>query len=295
MGLRFALSLLYIISYFPLRILYVLFYPFYIVIRYIIKYRKGVTLKNLTLSFPEKSHKEIMILYKQYQKHLTDLGAEMVKMLSISKKNAEKRYKCTNPEVVNRFFHQEKSVILMSGHYNNWEWMVLRLEDMFLHHGVGVGKANTNKIFEKWINKKRTRYGTEVVFADAVRNTFEEYIKQNKPCSYMMMSDQSPNDLKRSYVTTFLNQKSCIIYGAEYFAKKYDFPVIYYEVIKVRRGFYEVNLELITETPTETLTGEIIEKYVQLLEKTIKKAPQYWLWSHRRWKNRITEDQNSKP
>jgi KDO2-lipid IV(A) lauroyltransferase len=295
MRLRFALSLLFIISYLPVRILYVLFYPFYIVICYIIKYRKEVTLKNLTLSFPEKSHKEILTLYKQYQKHLTDLGAEMVKMLSISKKNAEKRYKCTNPEVVNRFFHQGKSVILMSGHYNNWEWMVLRLEDMFLHHGVGVGKANTNKVFEKWINEKRTRYGTEVVFADTVRDTFEEYVKQNKYCSYMMMSDQSPNDLKRSYVTTFLNQKSCIIYGAEYFAKKYDFPVIYYEVIKVKRGFYKVNLELITETPTETFTGEIIEKYIQLLEKTIKKSPQYWLWSHRRWKNRITEEQNSKP
>jgi len=210
----------------------------------------------------------------------------MVKMLSISKKQVAKRYRCTNPELVNQFYRQGKSVILMSGHYNNWEWMVLRLDDMFLHHGIGVGKPNTNKVFEKWINKRRTRFGTEVVFADAVRDTFEQNFQQNKLCTYMMLSDQSPGNLKKSYVTTFLNQKSCMIYGAEYFAKKYDIPVIYYEVIKVKRGFYKVELELITEKPNETANGEIIEKYVQLLEKTIKKTPQYWLWSHKRWKNR---------
>ena len=286
MGLRFLLNILLVISYLPIKVLYFLFYPFYFFIHYIFRYRKKITIENLTLSFPEKSEKEIKILYKQYHKHLTDIGAEMIKMLSVSKKNISKRYVCENPEVVNHYFHQGKSVILMSGHYNNWEWMVLRLEAMFSHHGIGVGKANSNKVFEKWINKKRTRFGTEVVFADTVRNTFENYIKQNKPCVYMMMSDQSPNDLKKSYVTTFLHQESCMIYGAEYFAKKYDFPVFYYEVLKVKRGYYKVKLELITEKPTETATGEIIEKYVQLLEKTIQTKPQYWLWSHKRWKNR---------
>jgi len=286
MGLRFALFLLLLISYLPLTALYVLFYPFYLFTTYIIKYRKPVTLENLKLSFPEKPQEEIRALYKLYQKHLSDLGAEMVKMLSISKKNIAKRYTCVNPEVVNQFYRREKSVILMSSHYNNWEWMVLRLDDMFLHHGIGVGKANTSKVFEQWINKRRTRFGTEVVFADAVRDSFEHNSQQNKLCAYMMLSDQSPNDLKKSYITTFLNQESCMIYGAEYFAKKYDLPVVYYEVIKVKRGFYKIELQLITEKPEETASGEIIEKYVQLLEKTIQKAPQYWLWSHRRWKNR---------
>jgi KDO2-lipid IV(A) lauroyltransferase len=286
MGLHFVLSFLLLLSYLPLGVIYVLFVPFYWLIHYIIKYRKQVTLENLTLSFPEKSPKEILLLYKLFQKHFAEIGAEMVKMLSISKKNVEKRYKCMNPEVVNQFYKQGKSVILMSSHYNNWEWMVLRLEDMFLHHGIGVGKANTNKVFEKWINKRRTRFGTEVIFADAIRDSFEENHQQNKLYAYMMLSDQSPTALKRSYVTTFLNQESCMIYGAEYFAKKYDLPVIYYEVIKVKRGYYQVHLELITECPNATAAGEIIEKYVQLLETTIKRAPQYWLWSHRRWKNR---------
>ena len=286
MGLRFALFLLLLISYLPMTVLYVLFYPFYLFTTFIIKYRKSVTLENLKLSFPEKSQKEIQALYKLYQKHLSDLGAEMVKMLSVSKKNIAKRYTCVNPEVVNQFYRQGKSVILMSSHYNNWEWMVLRLNDMFLHHGIGVGKANTSKVFEQWINKRRTRFGTEVVFADAVRDSFEQNSQQNKLCAYMMLSDQSPNDLKKSYMTTFLNQESCMIYGTEYFAKKYDLPVVYYEVIKLKPGFYKIELQLIAENPKETASGEIIEKYVQLLEKTIKLAPQFWLWSHRRWKNR---------
>jgi KDO2-lipid IV(A) lauroyltransferase len=286
MGLRIALWLLFLVSFLPLVALYGLFYPFYLFIRYIIKYRKTVTIENLTLSFPEKNDKEILEIYKLFQKHLSDLGAEMVKMLSISKKNVAKRYRCVNPELVNQFYNQEKNVILLSSHYNNWEWMVLRLNDMFLHQGIGVGKANTSKNFEKWINKRRTRFGTEVVFADTIRDTFEEKIQKNELCTYMMLGDQSPNNLKKSYVTTFLHQESCMIYGPEYFAKKYNFPVIYYEVTKVKRGYYEVHLELITETPQKTADGEIIEKYVQLLEKTITTAPQYWLWSHKRWKNR---------
>jgi KDO2-lipid IV(A) lauroyltransferase len=273
-------------------VLYVLFFPFYLIITYVFQYRKQITVENLTLSFPKKTSKEISVIHKLYLKHLTDLGAEMVKMLTISRKNVEKRYRCINPEVVNRFFQQEKSVILISSHYNNWEWMVLRLDEMFQHHGIGVGKANTNKVFEKWINQRRTRLGTEVIFHNTIRETFEQNMAQNKLCAYMMLSDQSPNDLNKSYVTTFLNQESCMIYGAEYFAKKYNLPVVYYEVIKKIRGFYEVNLELITETPQTTATGEIIEKYVQLLEKTIHTSPQYWLWSHKRWKNRNFSKKN---
>lgn len=277
---------LYPISILPLRILYALFYPFYLLITYIIKYRKKVTFDNIDYSFPDWTPVQKRHLYKQYQHHLTHIAAEMLKMLTLSRTHLKKRYYCSNPELLNQYYLQGKSVILVSSHYNNWEWMVLALDSMFKHHGIGVGKANSNKEFERLINKARTRYGTEVVFADHVRETFEQYISTNTPCAYMMLSDQSPNNLKKAYYTTFLNQDSAMIYGAEYFAKKYDFPVFYYQVIKDKPGYYHVELELITDKPIETVYGEITEKYVQLLEKTIKNQPQYWLWSHRRWKNR---------
>ena len=278
--------ILYPLSILPLKVLYLLFFPFYLLITYVFQYRKSVTHENLKCSFPDKDLRTIHIIYKRFQKHLTQIAAEMLKMLTISKKQLKKRYYCSNPDLVNAYFQEGKSVLLVSSHYNNWEWMVLALDSMFLHHGIGVGKANSNKDFETLINRARTRYGTEVVFADHVRETFEHYIRSQTPCAYMMLSDQSPNNLKKAYYTTFLNQDSAMIYGAEYFARKYDFPVFYYQVIKDKPGYYHVELELITDKPLETVYGEITEKYVQLLEKTIKNKPQYWLWSHRRWKNR---------
>lgn len=279
-------GLLYPLSLLPMQILYALAYPIYITLTYVIKYRKRITIENLTLSFPDKTHAEILTLYKLYNRHLSHIIVEMLKMLTISKRKLNKRYSCKNPEIVNRYFEQKKNVILLSAHYNNWEWMILQLDSMFKHHGVGVGKANSNKKFEFLINKARTRYGTEVVFADHVRELFEKNNAEQIPAAYMMLSDQSPNNLKKSYITYFLNQESCMIFGGEYFAKKYDLPVLYYQVVQDKPGYYHIELELITENPNNTQHGEITEKYAQLLEKTIRQKPEFWLWSHRRWKNR---------
>ncbi|MDR1113089.1 MAG: lysophospholipid acyltransferase family protein [Bacteroidales bacterium] len=279
--------LLYPLSLLPMWALYGLAYLFYLVANYLIGYRKQVIINNLTKSFPEKSEQELRRIRWRYYRHLAQLAAEMLKMLTMSRKMLRKRYYCRNAELVNYYFEQGKSVILMSSHYNNWEWMVLSLEEQFQHHGIGIGKANSNKTFELLINRARTRYGTEVVFADTVRDTFQHYESQHIPVTYMMLSDQSPNNIDKSYKTWFLHQPSGLIYGAEYFAKKYDLPVFYYQVIKDKTGYYHIDMELITENPQDTAYGEIIEKYVQLLEKTICQKPEYWLWSHRRWKRKV--------
>ncbi|MDR1346683.1 MAG: lysophospholipid acyltransferase family protein [Bacteroidales bacterium] len=279
--------LLYPLSLLPMRVLYGLAYLFYLVANYLVGYRKKVIINNLTKSFPEKSKQELRRIQRRYYHHLAQLAAEMLKMLTMSRKMLCNRYYCRNAELVNYYFEQGKSVILMSSHYNNWEWMVLSLEEQFLHHGIGIGKANSNKVFELLINRARTRYGTEVVFADTVRDTFQHYESQHIPAAYMMLGDQSPNNIDKSYKTWFLHQPSGLIYGAEYFAKKYDLPVFYYQVIKDKTGYYHIDMELITENPQGTAYGEIIEKYVQLLEKTIRQKPEYWLWSHRRWKRKV--------
>ncbi len=282
---------LYPLSLLPLSVLYGIAYIFYLIIQYIIKYRKKIIVQNLQNSFPDITEKEIAQLTKKYYHHLSQIAAEMLKMLTISKKSLQKRYHCDNPEVVNQYYAQGKSVILMSSHYNNWEWMVLSLSMQYQHHGVGVGKANSNKIFEKLINRARTRYGTEVVFADHVRETYQQYEQNGNLVAYMMLSDQSPNNVHKSYKTMFFNQPSAMIYGAEYFAKKYDLPVIYYAVIKEKKGYYRIHNELITDKPRLANEGEIIEKYVQLMERTIASKPEFWLWSHRRWKLPVTIEQ----
>lgn len=288
MGMRVLFYLVfYPLSLLPLWVLYGIAYIFYLIVNYIIRYRRHIISLNLKHAFPEKSDREIASLRRKYYLHLSQIAAEMLKMLTLSRKKVMKRYRCENPEVVNRFYDEGKSVILMSSHYNNWEWMILSLPMQFKHAGVGVGKANSNKVFELLINRARTRYGTVVVFADHVRELFQDREQNRKPTSYMMLSDQSPNDTNKSYKTLFLNQPSGMIYGAEYFARKYDIPVVYYEVIKEKIGHYKIVNQLITDKPTELENGGIIKQYARLLEETIRRQPEYWLWSHRRWKHKV--------
>lgn len=288
MGMRVLFYLVfYPMSLLPLWVLYGIAYIFYLIVNYIIRYRRHIITQNLKRAFPEKSEREIASLRRKYYLHLSQIAAEMLKMLTLSRKKVMKRYRCENPEVVNRFYDEGKSVILMSSHYNNWEWMILSLPMQFKHAGVGVGKANSNKGFEMLINRARTRYGTVVVFADHVRELFQDREQNRELTTYMMLSDQSPNNMNKSYKTLFLNQPSGMIYGAEYFARKHDIPVVYYEVIKERIGHYKIVNQIITEKPTELENGGIIKQYTRLLEETIRRQPEFWLWSHRRWKHKV--------
>jgi len=278
---------LYPLSLLPLSVLYGIGAGIRFFVYTIFHYRLKVVRKNLKKSFPYKSDNELKTIEQKYYRHLANLFVEGIKLLTISKKTLIKRYYCKNPEIVNAYFTQGQSVILMSSHYNNWEWMVLSLSMQFDFHGIGVGKPNSNKVFEKIINKARTRYGTEVIFADTVRDTILQYDQQQKFCAYMMLCDQSPANVEKSYITTFLNQPSAMIYGAEYFAKKYNYPVFYYVVKQTKRGYYEIELTKITDTPQSEPYGNIIEEYVKKLQQDIEQKPQFWLWSHRRWKHKL--------
>ena len=160
---------LYPLSVLPLSILYLISFPLYLILRYLLSYRKTIIDNNLLRSFPNFDLKSVKRIRNQYYWHFSQLGVEMAKMITMSRKNVMRRYRCSNPELVNKFYEEGKSVVLMSSHYNNWEWMVLSLDMQFKHHGIGVGAHNTNKVFEKIINRARTRYGTEVVFHDNVR------------------------------------------------------------------------------------------------------------------------------
>lgn len=251
---------------------------------YIVCYRRKVVDKNLSLSFPQWSKKEVKIVRNKFYWHLTQIAAEMLKMLSMSRENVMRRYHCSNPHLVNRFFDEGKSVVLVSSHYNNWEWMVLSLDMQFKHHGIGVGAHNTNKVFEKLINRARTRYGTQVVFHDNVREVMQYHETNHLPAAYMILSDQSPSNPLRCYVTDFLYQRTAFIRGAEGFARKYNLPVLYYEVIKERWGRYRIDVQIVTESPDVLPDGAVMQRYSELLEKTIQKHPQFWMWSHRRWK-----------
>lgn len=273
------------LSKLPFALIYGISNGLSFVLNRVLKYRRKIVIQNLKNSFPNRSEAEIKAIANQFYDHFADIFLEGIKMLSLSKKEVMQRYVCKNPELLTPYFEQKESVILVSAHYNNWEYMVLSMDMQFKHHGVGVGRQQKNKQFDYLINCYRQRYGTEVVFKSNVRETFETYEKQQLPTAYMMLFDQS-HKAKSSFWTTFLNQDTGFIFGQEYFAKKYDFPVFYYNVKKVKRGFYEFDLTPISENPNQTEYGEITQSCINILEQTINEKPQYWLWSHRRWKRK---------
>lgn len=274
------------LSLLPLWVLYRLSDLMAPLVYHVVRYRRKVTRANLLRSFPDQSLKEIKRIERQYYRHLCDLVVEAIHGLSASPFDVMKRYRIENPEVLHRYYEQGRSVVLMSAHYNNWEYMVLGINFLLRHHGIGVGKPLNNRGIGQYIDRARIRYGDEVVDQYTVRDTMSYYYLHNVPCAYMMLSDQSPSNPHRCYWATFLNQDTGFLYGAEHFARKYDMPVFFYEVRKAKRGRYHVVFTEMCPEPNQTPEGSITLAYIQRLEQLIQAQPQYWLWTHRRWKHK---------
>lgn len=260
------------------------------IVYYLVRYRRQVTRTNLRNAYPEKSCAELGRIEREYYRHICDLLVEGLHNLYCHPRSIMRRYRCENRQLVNQYYEQGQSVVLISSHYNNWEYMVSSLNFQLMHLGIGVGKPLNDKSVAGYITRRRSRFGTEIVGPDNVRQTIDYYQKHHVPCAYMMLSDQSPSNEHKSYWTLFMHQETPFLYGAEYFARKYDLPVIYYEVTKERRGHYKVRFELLCDKPSKVPQYTITARYVKRLEQTISQAPQYWLWSHKRWKRKRPSD-----
>lgn len=256
----------------------------YFIAYHLAGYRRKVVRENLSACFPDKSIQERRKIERQYYRHMCDLLIEGAYNLVASPEAIKRRYRLTNRQLVDRYYEQGRTVVLMSAHYGNWEYMVSSLNMQLLHHGIGVGKPLDDKSVAAFITRRRTRYGTQVVDQSDVRQHVAFYDRYHVPCALMMLSDQSPSNPHKSYWTQFLGRDTAFLYGAEYFARKYNYPVLYYSVRKVKRGYYEVTFSPLCERPEEVPQYSIVESYVRRLEQEIQAAPQYWLWSHRRWK-----------
>ena len=275
-------------SYLPLRVIYFFTDCFYLLLILFIPYRKKVVRTNLIKSFPEKSLKEIKKIERKFYRHFTDLLAEGVKNFTISKNELSKRMIVENPEIVDELYAKNKSVILVSGHYNNWEWLVTSQNYLFEHQALGIGMPLSNKFWDEKINKHRSRFGMKVVHA----KNFKEVISKEviSPIAILVLGDQSPPDSNKSYWMSFLHQQTAVLFGTEQMANEYEFSVVFFAMEKVKRGFYKMRLELIAEDPKSMNWGEMTKSHTKLLEKEINLKPQFWIWSHKRWKRRIPEN-----
>ncbi|RPH33622.1 MAG: hypothetical protein EHM93_03940 [Bacteroidales bacterium] len=250
---------------------------------YIIGYRLKTVRYNLKNSFPEKPEIELKRIEKAFYKHFNDLLFETFYLLHTNKENAIKMFKFKNIEILQKYYPLGKSVIIATGHYGNWEG--LNLFGYYLDHKViGVYKPLANKRFETFLNNFREKYGAIAVPMPDTFRTVMSYHQQHKPFFLGLISDQTPAQADIRYWTNFLNQDTPIFLGVEKIAVKIDQPVFFCSMRKVKRGRYEIEIELLCENPKDTKPFEITEMQVRALERLIHETPEYWLWSHRRWK-----------
>ena len=287
LNLFFFYGVLIPISYLPYPVLYFISDGLYVIIYKWVGYRGEVIRQNITNSFPQKTSEEHQQIVKAFYKHLCDLVVESIKGFTISEEEVKKRMKVINPEYIDRFFDRGQSVILAGGHYNNWELFAVAIDAPIKHKAVALYKPLSSKFFDKKMRSSRSRYGLEMISTKASREEFE---KTDCLRVIILGVDQFPGRSTNCYWSTFLNQDTAMIFGTEKYAKEYNYPVLFGHIKKVKRGHYSFEFAEAIEEPRETAYGDITKTINHLIEKDIVAQPEYWLWSHKRWKHKRPAD-----
>jgi len=272
------------ISLLPFPLLYALSDFTFLLLYHVVPYRKKISLQNLHNSFPEKSEEEINRICKKFYRHFSDLIFESLKLFTASEQSIQKRVKLVNGELLNDYFRKGKSLVLATGHYANWEWPAATLALHSAHTGTGIYQKLNSKFFDKKLRQTRARFGVKLMSTREVATFFEEH--RNELCTYGFINDQSPSDPTRGHWMKFLNQDTCMFLGVEKYSVKYDYPVLYGMITKEKRGYYRLEYKVVSDKPSATVEYEITEACARINESLIRSAPEYWLWTHRRWKHK---------
>ncbi len=283
-GYIFFRIIIFIFKLIPFWFLYVLSDFVFFLFFYVLKYRKNVVFENLQNSFPLKSKSEILKIAKGFYKNLSDITVEGIKGLTMSKKALVKRYRVINLDFEKEYFDKGTGVIAIGSHYANWEWGALCFSLQFSHETHGLYKPMSNKYIDKFIRKSRAAWGMNLVPINETSKMIEK--KYEKPPMFIFVSDQSPSNVKKAHWIKFLNQDTPCLHGAEKYAKQLNIPVVYGNVQRIKRGYYEIEILTVEDKPLETAEAEITKKIHEILEKIIIEKPENWLWSHKRWKHK---------
>lgn len=282
---RFVVLLCKLTARLPFWVIFGLADIFYVFLYYVARYRRKVVHENLVRSFPEKSRKEIRTITKKFYHHLSDLGLETIKFNHMTEEQIDKRLKINNLEIYEEYYNQGKSMIVLGQHHNNWEWsgsMQRFIKSQFL---VVYNPVRKNKPLERFILDTRERFGAKSIQVNHSVRTALAFNSNERVSSLMLAADQTPPPTSQFW-TTFLNQETAFFAGPMKIAMKTNLPVIMHHTRKVGRSKYEVFHYKLIEKPEEVKPEEILLAYVQKLEEIIQAEPEYWLWSHRRWKHK---------
>jgi len=277
--------ILWLISILPFRLLYGFSDVIYIFMYRIFGYRKTTVKENLRLVFPDKSEKEISEITGKFYHHFCDMMVEAIKSLTISEAQMNKRFKFTNVELINDLEKKQRNIILMCAHYGSWEWIFI-LQRHIEYKGYAVYKRLKNKYFDKLVKRIRAKYNSHLITTKETYSVLLKSKKKNELTINGFVSDQSPKAHKAFHWNEFMGIKVPMYTGAEMLAKKLDMAVVFFSVKRIKRGYYETTFTTITENPKEYKDYEITDLFFKMVEKQILEAPQYYLWTHKRWKHR---------
>ena len=279
---------LWLITLLPLRILFVISDFFFLILLYVVGYRKRVVTDNLQKAFPEKSMQEIIKIRRRFYRYLCDYFIESVYMINMGARESKRRYHFENIEMLNKLHQEGKSIILAVVHYGNWEWAtnVTLCSEYTLY---GVYKPQKNKIIDRLFIQIRSKFNSIPVPYKQTLRTITTKLSNKEPIILCLVGDQRPRKSDLEYWSYFLNQETPIITGMDKLARKLDLPVVFMNIQRVKRGYYHIKFEMIEDKSKLAKPYEIIERYIKKVEDMIHMQPEYWLWSHKRFKYKPEE------
>lgn len=280
-----VLPLFYLISLLPFPILFLLSDFLFVIVFYLLKYRRKVVHQNLKNSFPEKSNSEIGMIEKKFYRFFCDLILEMLKLLTISKKELSARFGFTEEalNIFSRFKNEERSGAFVLGHCGNWEWCGSAYSLLNLQQLYAIYHPLSDPRFNHFMYRIRTRFGMKLY---AMKDSFKRMVENSKEANITaFIADQTPPP-DRAYWTKFMNQQTPVFWGTEKMAVRMNLQVVFMTIRRVKRGVYVADAEVMPVPPQATREGEITEWHVRKLEQNIYAQPEIWLWTHRRWKHK---------
>ncbi len=283
--------LLWVLSFLPFWVLHLVSDFLYLLIL-MVGYRRKVILSNLEKAFPEKSHNWRIGILKKFYRHLCDTVVEIIKIQTVSEKEMKRRVTFSNTHLIDEAGERGEDSVIILGHYGNWE-MLASVNIRFKPLLCNVYRPLKNKGFDQFMLDIRSRFGSENV---TMKNTLRRviaYKKSNTRFILSLVSDQSPGKVELNYWTDFLTQNTPIITGPEKMARIIKGPVFFFQLSKPKRGHYHGKIIPFPGDVNHMKEHELTEWHVRLLEESIRKQPELWLWSHKRWKYQHLYSQNT--
>lgn len=275
--------LLWIVSRLPFRLLYMFSDLIFFVLFYVVKYRRKTVQHNLKLTLPHLSDSERTRIEKEFYRHMCDMFLEMIKTLGITEKQMKQRFTFTNIEVVHEFEKKEKSIVLMCAHYASWEWMIIMGKFINIK-GLGIYKKIKNPYFDKLIRDIRSKFDATLIDTKSTIKTVTSNQQSGIQGIYGFISDQTPRPQKTHYWESFMGKIVPVHTGGEMLAKKLDMNVLYLKVEKIKRGHYQATFIPLAENVQSIPDYEITRTFLKEVEKQIYEKPEYYFWTHKRWK-----------